>query len=63
MTIPEPHRSELRTEVRELAAAVVDVFRAMVEQPPNWERAGAAIERIDAVIVALDEMQDQEEPE
>ena len=63
MTIPEPHRSELRAEVRELAAAVADVFRAVTEQPPNWERAGAAIEGIDAVIAALDEMQDQEETE
>jgi hypothetical protein len=61
MSLPQPQRGELLTEVREGFAAIADVFRALRDTPPQFERAGAALDRLDAVIAALDEMQEQQE--
>ena len=61
MDLPEPHRSELLTEIIGGFRAVADVFRAVRDTPPNWERVGAALDHLDETIAALDEMQDQQE--
>lgn len=63
MTIPEPHRSELLTEIIGGFRAVADVFRFMRETPPNWERVGAALDELDAVVAALQEINEQQEGE
>lgn len=60
MTTPEPHRSELLAEIREGFAALADWCRDQQTPPPNPERAGAALDRLDAVIETLDEMIEQE---
>lgn len=56
---PHPLLRELIGEVDEALTAIVDdLIPALLEQPPNMERVGAARDRIAAARDAVSEMRD-----
>ena len=56
----DPRWGELLTEVEALATAMIDGLAAVAEQPPNMERLGEAVQRIEDSRDAVREMRDQQ---
>ena len=62
-TAPHPLLLDLADELLAAVRATADGFRALMETPLNEERFGAAIDQLDAICEALQEIREQQEQE